>query len=163
MPKELQGDPTGRYYVAYISNCTKASMAQITNHPQGKQGDGMFLSACLEHGTGKPLIDGFEKKQGLGDWFFGSTSEGSAPPVLIDECASTPPYLPCTPGCKHLPPAPAPGPTPEVGAGCGTILQSICGDATSEDSCLQCAKNNIPALKSASCTAALVKTFCGQA
>jgi len=166
--EEVELTPKGREYVAYVGNCTKSSMTQMTNHPQGKEGDGYFLPACYNHALGSTeLLEGFSKSQGLGDWFFGRTSAGSAPRVLIAACGSMPPYLPCTPGCEHLPPVPAPTPapepTPDVGPGCEATLRSICGDAICTNAWFQCAKNkkNHKALGGAGCTQSFVETLCG--
>merc|ERR1719356_490927 len=75
LPRHAVSTHLGQEYVAYIGNCTKASMQQILEHPQGKQGDGMFLPACLNHGSSQAVaIDGFVRNQGLGDWFFGRNS-----------------------------------------------------------------------------------------
>jgi len=151
--------PKGREYAAYIGNCTKSSMTQITNHPQGKVGDGYFLPACIAHGS-DPDLDGFKKADGLGDWFFG---RDVVPRVLIGECASVPPYLPCTPGCPHLPPVAAPTPPtpPNDGGDCQATLQLLCGDATGKGPCLECAKGNIKPLAKAGCTQSLVVSLCG--
>lgn len=141
--------PKGKEYVAYIGNCTKSSMAQIANHPRGKQGDGLFLSACLNHGS-NPRIDGFQKNQGLGDWFFG---RATVPPVLEDACAAVPPYLPCNSGCQGMPE------DPNEGAECRTALEAECEDATGW-ACLRCAGESRDALVSAGCTESLVRTLC---
>jgi len=146
VPQDFPLSPKGREYVAYIGNCTKSSMTQITNHPQGKVGDGYFLPACFDHGSNPDLGDGFSKADGLGDWFFG---RDVVPRVLIAECASIPPYLPCTAGCTHLPPD------------CQATLQHLCGDAEGKGPCLECAKANQKPLGKAGCDKSLVITLCG--
>lgn len=163
VPQDFLKSPKGLEYVAYIGNCTKSSMTQITNHPQGKVGDGYFLPACLSHGSDPDLGDGFSKADGLGDWFFG---RDVVPRVLIAECASIPPYLPCTDGCAQLPTAPAPTPPtpmppPNDGADCQATLQFLCGDAEGKGPCHQCALDKKGPLKKAGCTEPLVKTLCG--
>jgi len=160
LPKTLHVKPEYREYIAYVGNCTKSSMNQIKYHPQGKQGDGYYLPACYSHGS-DTTIGGFSRTDGLGDWFFGRTSEGSAPRVLIDECASMP-WAGCgQPACGMLPPMTAPAPNPDVGKECEATLQSFWCDALPTDGCHKCAKDNEEALKSASCTRSLVETLCG--
>jgi len=153
LPKKLHFALETREYVAYVGHCTRVSMTQIKDHPQGKQGDGYFLPACYAHGSDGVIatpIGDFGKADGLGDWFFGRTSEGSAPRVLVDECASMPPYLPCTRGCPHLPSL------------CKATLQSICGVSESPTgACLKCANSSQQDLGKAKCTCKEVEKLCG--
>jgi len=153
LPKKLHFALETREYIAYVGHCTRVSMTQIKDHPQGKQGDGYFLPACYAHGSDGVIatpIGDFGKADGLGDWFFGRTSEGSAPRVLVDECASMPPYLPCTRGCPHLPSL------------CKATLQSICGVSESPTgACLKCANSSQQDLGKAKCTCKEVEKLCG--
>jgi len=149
-PQEVDTTPKGQEFAAYLSNCAKTSMTQIMNHPQGKQGDGMFLPACYAHGgNSKALVEGFTRRQALGNWFFGRTD---VPLVLTDACGSMPPYLPCTEGCKHF---------PQVvdESECQAALQSACGVVIGK-ACRVCAGQNLKALASAGCTKEIIETLC---
>merc|ERR1711920_943824 len=55
LPEQDVSTPKGQEYIVYIGNCTKLSMNQIVDHPKGKQGDGMFLTACFNHGSGATI------------------------------------------------------------------------------------------------------------
>jgi len=143
----------GKDYTAYVGDCMRTSMAQITEHPKQKTGDGMFLSACLDHpsNTHSTRIDGHLKSEALGAWFFGRPA---VPSVLVDACALEPPYLPCNVNCTGMP-VPA---DPNEGE-CRAALVSACGEDAG-NVCLQCALNNKNALGQASCTESLVRALC---
>jgi len=145
LPEQDASSSMGQEYIAYIGNCTKSSMNQIVQHPKGKQGDGMFLTACFNHGS-TAAIGGLKMDAGTGDWFFGRNTDSL---LSKDTCDLAPPYLPCNPGCAGI---------PDVGA-CRAELQSLCSDAKTKSQYIDCVKDHVPELGAAGCTRDSVKAF----
>lgn len=133
-----------------------------------KEGDGMFLSSCLDHTAGLHVggatsINGTLSGKALGDWFYGRGGDI----ILRDTCDASSGDLPCNPTCDGLTPGPSPGPSPSPSPSppssqCGVELIKDCPKwkYPTLQKCAQCAKINEAGLSKAGCTEAAVKALC---
>lgn len=130
-----------------------------------KEGDGIYLSSCLEHAVSEDRnISGVSWPSIVSDWFW-ETGNMTSYYALRESCQESADGLPCNPaaGCQ------VPGPGPAPSGGCRTELEKLgclkqsTGPDEGLNNCEKCAEAHREVLEKAGCTVKAVEQLCTDA